>query len=140
MTKPRKTPRTDRAVDKHSFLDGSRELHPDIIPFIQALEIETQELADALLEILRIVDADGADESYDKAIAREAACALASAESAALAKHPDTERMDWLSRRNYGFPVSLSQHDLPAVITDHPSPYLRAAIDAARKQEGPTHD
>ena len=55
------------------------------------LRKENAELEAALREILRIVDADGADESYDKAIAREAACAIARAESATPAKHPDAE-------------------------------------------------
>lgn len=52
MDTPRKTPRTDAAVSKHSFLDGSRELNPDITPFIRTLEIETQELADHLEKLL----------------------------------------------------------------------------------------
>lgn len=37
-----------------------------------------------------------------------------------------------LRELHWRFPVSLSQHDLPAGIIDHPSPYLRAAIDQAR--------
>lgn len=49
-------------------------------------EQRVAELVAALRVILEIVDADGADESYDKAIAQEAACALARAESAAPAK------------------------------------------------------
>jgi chromosome segregation ATPase len=41
-----------------------------------------------------------------------------------------------LRELHWRFPVSLSQHDLPAGIIDHPSPYLRAASAAARKQGG----
>lgn len=37
-----------------------------------------------------------------------------------------------LRELHWRFPISLSQHDLPAGIIDHPSPYLRAAIDQAR--------
>ena len=52
---------------------------------IEQLAARVAELEAALRGILEIVDADGADESYDKAIAKEAACALARAGSAAPA-------------------------------------------------------
>ena len=60
---------------------------------INTLRAQKAELVAALRVILEIVDADGADESYDKAIAQEAACALARAESATPDHIPDAAKM-----------------------------------------------
>ena len=97
------------------------------------LEDQNAELEAALREIVECVDVDGADEKYDREIQRICAIALARAESATPAKHPDTERLDWLE-------------DLFSITAENGATWrnfmtsvhergFRAAIDAARKQE-----
>jgi uncharacterized coiled-coil DUF342 family protein len=45
----------------------------------------------------------------------------------------DRARLDWLGRNNYGKGGNMEKVATPYVFTNHPSPYIRDAIDAAMK-------
>lgn len=45
----------------------------------------------------------------------------------------DKARLDWLSRRNYGYGANMGNIPTPYAVTDDRSSYLRDAIDAAMK-------
>ena len=94
-------------------------------------ELRNAELVAALREIIEWVDEDGADEKYDREIQRLCATALARAESATPAKHPDTKRLDWLCSD-----TEAANYFLTESIHAHSPDCLRDALDAARKQGG----
>ena len=96
---------------------------------LEQAEQRNAELVAALDYIAKWVEADGADEKYDREILR--VCALARAESATPAKHPDTVRLDWLEEA-----PSERLADVRRIIWQQRDTCMvtRAAIDSAMKE------
>lgn len=98
---------------------------------LEQAEQRNAELVAALDYIAKWVEADGADEKYDREILR--VCALARVESATPAKHPDTEIVDWLEVD----PQARLAEVRRLIFIDRDT--VREAVHAARKQGG-AHD